>query len=35
MILLGTNVVSALMQRERDPAVTEWLDRPRPGGASK
>jgi toxin FitB len=27
MILLDTNVVSALMQREPDPAVVEWLDR--------
>lgn len=26
MILLDTNVISALMQREPDPAVTAWLD---------
>lgn len=26
MILLDTNVVSALMQRQPDPAVVEWLD---------
>ena len=27
MILLDTNVVSALMRREQDPAVVSWLDR--------
>jgi predicted nucleic acid-binding protein len=27
MILLDTNVVSALMQRAPDPVVVEWLDR--------
>ncbi len=27
MIVLDTNVVSALMQREPDPAVVAWLDR--------
>ncbi|HEV7237619.1 MAG TPA: type II toxin-antitoxin system VapC family toxin [Thermoanaerobaculia bacterium] len=26
MILLDTNVISALMQREADPAVVAWLD---------
>lgn len=26
MIVLDTNVVSALMQREADPAVLQWLD---------
>lgn len=26
MILLDTNVISALMQQERDPAVVRWLD---------
>lgn len=26
MILLDTNVVSALMRRDHDPAVVEWLD---------
>lgn len=26
MILLDTNVISALMQREPDPAVVSWLD---------
>lgn len=26
MILLDTNVLSALMQREADPAVVDWLD---------
>ncbi|MSP80978.1 MAG: PIN domain-containing protein, partial [Rhodospirillales bacterium] len=27
MILLDTNVISALMRRESDPAVVGWLDR--------
>jgi predicted nucleic acid-binding protein len=27
VILLDTNVVSALMRREQDPAVVSWLDR--------
>lgn len=30
MILLDTNVVSALMQRDPDPAVVGWLDRQPP-----